>query len=309
MEVGVLLPVFEGDMGGQTARWRDLASMAQMAEAVGFDSVWVVDHLLSERAEREGHLRQGPWECWSMLSALAASTRRVKLGPLVSSTGFRNPAVLAKMADTVDEISGGRLILGLGAGWHEPEFRAFGLPFDHQVSRFEEALIIISALLRHGRVDFEGTYHQARDCELRPRGPRPNGVPIMVGTNTMGPRMARIIATHADAWNAWTVWTENRPAEIPALRAKVEAACAKLGRDSRTLAGTVSIQVNLPGQPAPDGSLINAITGTPEEIAGTLRAYARLGIKHVQVLLQPSTLAAIEEFAAVLTMLDQQSEA
>jgi alkanesulfonate monooxygenase SsuD/methylene tetrahydromethanopterin reductase-like flavin-dependent oxidoreductase (luciferase family) len=305
LEVGVLLPVFEGDMGGRTARWTDLVEMAHSAEAVGFDSVWVVDHLLSERAEWEDHQRQGPWECWSILSALAASTNRVKLGPLVTSTGFRNPALLAKMADTVDEISDGRLILGLGAGWHEPEFRAFGLPFDHQVGRFEEALIIISSLLRHGRVDFAGRFFEARDCELRPRGPRPNGVPIMVGTNTMGPRMANLIATHADAWNVWTVWTENRPSEIPAFQAKVAAACAGIGRDPGTLAGTVAIQINLPGHDEQDGSLVNAITGTPEHLAATLREYAELGVRHVQVLLQPSTPAAVEQFAAVLALLDQ----
>lgn len=305
LEVGVLLPVFEGDMGGQTARWPDLVTMAQTAEAAGFDSVWVVDHLLSERAEWEDRQRQGPWECWSILSALAATTSRVKLGPLVTSTGFRNPALLAKMADTVDEISNGRLILGLGAGWHEPEFRAFGLPFDHQVSRFEEALIIISTLLRQGHIDFSGTYFEARDCELRPRGPRPNGMPIMVGTNTMGPRMANLIATHADAWNAWTVWTENRPREIPALQAKVAAACAEIGREPGSLAGTVAIQVNLPGHEEQEGSLVNPITGPPEQVAATLREYAGLGISHVQVLLQPSTPAAIEEFAAVLAILDQ----
>jgi alkanesulfonate monooxygenase SsuD/methylene tetrahydromethanopterin reductase-like flavin-dependent oxidoreductase (luciferase family) len=305
LEIGVLLPVFEGDMDGRTARWTDLAEMARVAEDVGFDSVWVVDHLLSERAEWEDDQRQGPWECWSILSALAASTSRVKLGPLVTSTSFRNPALLAKMADTVDEISGGRLILGLGAGWHEPEFRAFGLPFDHQVGRFEEALIIVSSLLRHGRVDFTGRYFEARDCELRPRGPRPSGPPIMVGTNTMGPRMARLIATYADAWNAWTVWTENRPAEIPSLRSKVEAACAEIGRDPHTLAGTVAIQVNVPGHEEQAGSLVNAITGSPEHVAAILREYAKAGIKHIQVLLQPSTPAAVEEFATVLELLDR----
>lgn len=307
LEVGVLLPVFEGDMGGQTARWADLVAMATLAEAVGFDSIWVVDHLLSERAEWEDRQRQGPWECWSILSALAAATNRVKLGPLVSSTGFRNPALLAKMADTVDEISNGRLILGLGAGWHEPEFRAFGLPFDHQVSRFEEALTIVSSLLRHGCVDFEGEYFAARDCELRPRGPRPNGMPIMVGTNSMGPRMSRLIATHADAWNVWTVWTENRPQEIPAFQSKINAACAEVGRDPGSLAGTVAIQVNLPGHEEQAGSLVNPITGNPEEIAATLREYAQLGIRHIQVLLQPSTPAAIEEFGTVLALLDQDT--
>lgn len=279
-------------------------AMAQTAEAVGFDSVWIVDHLLSVRAEWAGDQRQGPWECWSILAALAASTWRVKLGPLVSSTGFRNPALLAKMADTVDEISDGRLILGLGAGWHEPEFRAFGLPFDHQVGRFAEALTIISTLLHEGQVDFAGRYYSARDCELRPRGPRPTSLPIMVGTNSMGPRLASLAATHADAWNVWTVWTENRPAEIPSFRAKAAAACTAIGRDPNTLAATAAIQINLPGYQEPPGSRVNAITGSLDELAEMLRAYARTGLDHVQVLLRPSSLAAVETFGAVLERLD-----
>lgn len=304
LQVGVLLPVFEGDLAGRIARWTELLAMAQAAEAVGFDSVWVVDHLLSVRAEWEGDQRQGPWECWSILAALAASTQRVQLGPLVSSAGFRNPALLAKMADTVDEISDGRLILGLGAGWHEPEFHAFGLPFDHQVGRFTEALAIISTLLREGRVDFEGRFYSARDCELRPRGPRPTSLPIMVGTNSMGPRMARLAATYADAWNVWTVWTENRPAEIPPLRAKAAAACAAVGRNPETLAATAAIQINLPGYEEPSGSRVKAITGSIDELAEILRAYARTGLDHVQVLLRPSSLAAVESFGGVLERLD-----
>src|SRR5438046_2801072 len=142
-----------------------------------------MDHLTM----REGTQTTPVWEGWSLLSALAASTRRVELGTLVVATSFRNPALLAKIADTVDEISGGRLVLGLGAGWHEPEYLAFGYPFDHRVSRFAEAIAIIHGLLRDGCVDFDGTYSSPRDCELRPRGPRPQGPPIMIGSTS--PRM------------------------------------------------------------------------------------------------------------------------
>jgi hypothetical protein len=174
---------------GATPSWADILAVAQRAEALGFASLWLPDHLLLRQGamSEEGNSVMGAWECWSLLAALAAATKRVELGTIVLSTSFRNPALLAKMADTVDEISGGRLILGLGAGWHEPEYRAFGYPYDHRASRFEEALTITATLLREGRIDFVGRYYEARECELRPRGPRPGGPPIMVGTR--GPRM------------------------------------------------------------------------------------------------------------------------
>jgi alkanesulfonate monooxygenase SsuD/methylene tetrahydromethanopterin reductase-like flavin-dependent oxidoreductase (luciferase family) len=188
--------------------WTALREVAELGEAVGFDTLMAPDHLLFRRSPPgnvpavdmpEGKSR-GIWEAWSVLSSVAAITRGVQLGPLVACTGFRNPALLAKMAETLDEISGGRLLLGLGAGWHQPEFEAFGYPFDHRVGRFEEALRIIVPLLREGQVDFEGQYYRARDCEIRPRGPRPSGVPIFIGAQ--GPRMMRLCARYADHFDA-----------------------------------------------------------------------------------------------------------
>jgi alkanesulfonate monooxygenase SsuD/methylene tetrahydromethanopterin reductase-like flavin-dependent oxidoreductase (luciferase family) len=296
LAVGLILPMTEREMAGQTAHWTDLLAMARRAEELGFDSVWIEDHLLFRFAGQEA---QAPWECWSMLAALAASTSRVALGPLVTCTGFRNPALLAKMAGTVDEISGGRLILGLGAGWHEPEYSAFGYPFDHRVSRFEEALTIIAGLLRDGHVDVEGTYYQARDCELRPRGPRPGGPPIMIGTT--GPRMLRLTATQADLWNGWA---RRHPAEIAVDRAQVDAACAAVGRDPASLGRTVSVLVDLPGRAGRPSEPRPTLSGAPVELAATLRALAHEGISHVQLWLDPSTLAGLEAFAPVLALLD-----
>src|SRR5919106_1063486 len=172
LRVGLILPDTEREMGGATARWRDLAAMARMAEELGFDSLWNADHLIYRFPDKEV---QGPWECWSIIAALAAVTSRVEIGPLVACTSFRNPALQAKIADTIDEISGGRLLLGLGAGWNEVEYRMFGFPFDHRVDRFAEAFTIISGLLRDGAIDFEGQYYSAQEYELRPRGPRPGG--------------------------------------------------------------------------------------------------------------------------------------
>jgi len=190
LKVGLCLPITEGWCGPDTARWNDVKAMAQHAEAVGFDSLWVNDHLIFDLGA-PGEAPAGGWESWSMLTALAAVTTRAEIGTFVTCTGFHNPALLAKMADTVDEISGGRLILGLGAGYHEPEFRAFGFPFDHLLGRFEESLQIIHSLLRNGAVDFQGRFHAARDCELHPRGPTrcawPRSTPI-TGTSSRSTR-------------------------------------------------------------------------------------------------------------------------
>ncbi|MGH2559196.1 MAG: LLM class flavin-dependent oxidoreductase, partial [Thermomicrobiales bacterium] len=164
IKVGFFVPAQQGGMADGALRWADIRAMALRAEEIGFDSFWLPDHLITRHP---GQPTSGPWECWSLLCALAASTSKIELGTGVICTGFRNPALLAKMADTLDEISGGRLILGLGAGWHEPEFTAFGYPFDHRVGRFEEATQIITKLLRTGQVDFTGEYYTARECELR----------------------------------------------------------------------------------------------------------------------------------------------
>ena len=299
-KVGMSLPVTEGSMGGGTPRWTDLLAMARLAEEVGFDSVWLPDHLLFRREGRT----EGPWECWSLLAALAATTTRVTLGPLVSCTSFRNPALLAKMADTVDEISGGRLILGLGAGWHEPEYTAFGYPFDRRVSRFAEALAIIHGLLHDGEVDFVGQYYEARECELRPRGPhgdRPGGgPPILIGTT--GARMLRLTAQYADIWNAVAKPVE----ELPALREQVDAACREVGRDPATLERTVGgMTIDLTGEANREEGARFPLRGSPEELAEILRAYAAEGISHLQVIPAPRTLAGIEAFARVLEILDR----
>ena len=138
----------------------ELIRMAQTAEQVGFDSVWLGDHLLYDLSVGP----RGPWEVWTSLAALAASTERVLLGPLVASAGFHEPTMLAKQAATVDGISGGRLMLGLGAGWNEREYRAFGFPYDRRVSRFAEAFTIIRTLLAEGEIDFAGEFYRAERC-------------------------------------------------------------------------------------------------------------------------------------------------
>jgi alkanesulfonate monooxygenase SsuD/methylene tetrahydromethanopterin reductase-like flavin-dependent oxidoreductase (luciferase family) len=276
--------------------------MARVAEAVGFDSVWVADHLLYRD---EKHHDLGPWECWSLLAALAAVTQRVELGPLVDCANFHNAAMLAKQAETIDEISGGRLILGLGAGWNEPEFRAYGFPYDHRASRFEEAFAIIRGLVRDGRVDFVGEFNQAPNCVMAPRGPRPAGPEIMIGTR--GARMLDLCAPHADSWNAWYAWFGNELDRLPPLLDQVDAACRAVGRDPRTLARTCALLVRLPDLPGVTGYVTGqatALEGRPQQFADTLRGFAALGISHVQLVLDPNTAEAIEAMAPVLALLD-----
>ncbi|MER3438511.1 MAG: hypothetical protein C4346_13515, partial [Chloroflexota bacterium] len=207
LKVGLQLPEAE-----RVVPWQEMAAMARLAEDAGFDSLWIGDHLLYRGPGEEP---RGPWEAWSLLAALATVTTRVELGPFVACALFHNPAILAKKAATIDEISGGRLILGLGAGWHEPEFAAYGLAFDHRVSRFEEAFTIIRTLLRQGAIDFAGRYYTARDCVLVPRGPRPEGLPLMVGS--LGERMLRITLPYVQMWNAWYADYGNDWRQLPAI--------------------------------------------------------------------------------------------
>jgi probable F420-dependent oxidoreductase len=299
LKVGVQLPEVEREV-----RWPELLDMTRAIEDLGYDSVWLGEHLLYRWPDRPA---RGPWEAWSLLAAVAASTSRVEFGPLVACTAFHNPAVLAKRADTIDEISGGRLILGLGAGWNEIEFRAFGAPFDHRVDRFEEAFTIIRTLLQDGAVDFDGRFYQARDCELLPRGPRPGGPPLMIGSN--GPRMLRITAPHVQAWNTWFADIGNEPAGVAELRARVDEACRDVGRDPAAIERTVAVLVRLPGGTGRvQGSYAEAqptpLEGPPDAVAEILRAYAREGVGHVQLVMDPITRGAIEAFAPVLTALD-----
>jgi probable F420-dependent oxidoreductase len=284
-------------------RWPEIRAMAQLGESLGFDSVWVGDHLLY-RDQTDG--ARGPWEAWTQLAGIAAVTSRIALGPLVACTSFHNPAMLAKLAATVDEISGGRLILGLGAGWNETEYRAYGFPFDRRVSRFAEAFNIIRSLLREGRVDFEGEFYSARDCELLPR-PRPGGPPLLIGST--GQRMLELTIPFVDAWNAWYRQTGNRPQGVAALRETVDAACRAAGRNPAEIERTVAVLIELPGgvgrrdayeasQTAPP------LKGSPEAIADELRAYAREGIGHVQLVVEPMTEASLEALAPVLKNLD-----
>jgi len=316
LKVGYSLPETEFRRGPDVARWTELRALAERAESTGFDSLWVVDRLLFPGGDEfvgftveETH---GGWECWSLMAALAAVTARVELGQIVTNNLFRNPALLAKMAATVDEISGGRLILALGAGDGGGDAAMFGFADDHRVGRFEEAIQIVTSLLREGRVDFEGVYYQVRNGELRPRGPREQGPPIMIGSE-LGPRMLGLAAQYADLWNTFVPIP---PDEVSTTLEPLFVACAAVGRDPATLGLSLMVSVDLPGprqhppstaygiDRADEVAAGTVLSGEPAAIAERLRAYARAGIEHVIVTLDPDTVEGIEAFAPVLARLD-----
>jgi probable F420-dependent oxidoreductase len=294
LELGLNMPYAEGAMDGRTPRWSDILAMAQTAESIGFDAVWVSDHV--GFGDPDGAW-EGAWESWTLLSALAAATSRVDLGTYVLAVPFRNPALLAKMAETLDEVSGGRLILGLGAGWNQPEFTSYDVPFDDRFRRFEDGLRVITDMLRRGSSTHEGSTIHTRSARNEPRGPRPNGLPVMVGAG--GPRMLRLTAELADHWNGGLAAF----ADVPDVLAKLDAACRDVGRDPATLTRSVEVLVRTvdarDGAPPED----NEIRGTPDAIADALRRYQDLGLDHLQVQLRPNSIEGVAAFAPVIERL------
>jgi alkanesulfonate monooxygenase SsuD/methylene tetrahydromethanopterin reductase-like flavin-dependent oxidoreductase (luciferase family) len=302
MSLGVILPIAEGSAFGGTPHFADILEMTRVADQVGFDAVWIIDHFIF-RLEPGNDFNmpadqdeKGLWECFTTMAGLASATERIQIGSLVACTGFRNPGLVAKMSETIDDISGGRCILGLGAGWHKPEYDMFGYPFDHRVTRFEEAISIIEPLLHQGRADFAGEYFQASNAVNRPRGPRPAGVPILVGTS--GERMLRITARYADAWN--TVWHKD-PTVVAPLMVAVDGACREVGRDPASLVHTAGGNVAMPGYL---GVRPDPIEGDAAAMAETVLGFRQQGMQHFVAGLDPCTPRSIEQFGRVIELID-----
>jgi probable F420-dependent oxidoreductase len=233
VRVGVQLPEAE-----RIVRWPEYLAMARAAEEVGFESIWLGDHLLYRGDGRE---ERGPHEVWTLLAAIAAVTERAAIGPLVACTSFHPPGLIAKMAATVDDVSGGRLVLGLGAGWNETEYRAFGLPYDHRVSRFEESFAIIRRMLAGEHVSVAGRYWSADDVVLLP--PPERRIPLMIGSN--GPRMLSIALPHVDWWNTWYDRYGNRVEGFAEFNANVTAAAERAGRNPAEIKRSTAVLVEL----------------------------------------------------------------
>jgi alkanesulfonate monooxygenase SsuD/methylene tetrahydromethanopterin reductase-like flavin-dependent oxidoreductase (luciferase family) len=297
--LGLNLPFAGSQMDGATPRWADILAMARAGEDAGVDAVWISDHV---GFGDPGGDWSGAWESWTLLSALAAATTQVRLGTYVLAMPYRNPAMLAKMAETLDEISGGRVILGVGAGWNEPEFASYDFPWEGRFTLFEEGLRILVGMLREGRATVDGRYARAFSARLEPRGPRPDGLPVMVGA--AGPRMLRLAAELADEWNAGM----RTPAAYAAMSAELDAALDAVGRDRSSIRRSVEAMVR-PGGDAPAGDpdqLGNGdhpISGTPEAIAAALDRYHELGADHAQVQLRPNRLETVSLLRPVIQVL------
>jgi alkanesulfonate monooxygenase SsuD/methylene tetrahydromethanopterin reductase-like flavin-dependent oxidoreductase (luciferase family) len=295
-EVGVILPA--GQLGPErvTGRWTDVRDMARRAQALGFDTAWIPDELLWLPKDKAP---QGFWDGVSMTGAVAAATSTIKVGTWVLSALHRNAGIIAKTVETLDEISGGRFVFGLGAGHPWPgQAHAFGLPEDRTFARFEEALKVIVPLLREGRADFHGEFHVANDLAQIPQGPRPNRIPIMLGV--LGPRGQRLAAKHADIWSCYAEKRSDMVEFAPRI-AELEAACAEVGRDPQSIGRSAGLDLKpLEREPDPTGG---HIAGSPEQMADQIRAVRDGGFTQVELLLTPTTLDSLEAVAPVLELL------
>lgn len=284
MKLGVQLPEVE------YAPSRDeLGAMARAAEEVGLDSIWLGDHLIYREPDR------GPWDCWTTLAWLAGVTQRVELGPLVACTAFHPPGVIARQAAATQELSGGRFVLGLGCGWNELEFRAFGIPFDHRVSRFEEAFEIIRRLLDGERFTFAGRFHDAEDAVLLPRpAERPK---LMLGANA--PRMLSIGLPHVDAWNTWFTHYGNTAEGFAEHSAQISDAAERTGRDPREIERSACVFVALDGA----GTRTNDRNVPPVPVARLrehLAALEQAGADEAILVLDPITERSIRSLRTAL---------
>jgi alkanesulfonate monooxygenase SsuD/methylene tetrahydromethanopterin reductase-like flavin-dependent oxidoreductase (luciferase family) len=294
LRVGIQLPEVEREV-----RWLEVASIACAAEKAGFDSVWAGDHLLYRG---DGRTERAPWDAWTILAGLATVTERVAIGPLVACTAFRPPGLLARTAAAVDELSGGRLVVALGAGWNEAEFRAFGVPYDQRVSRFEESFEIVRRLLSGERVTHTGRFHRVEDAVLLP--PPARRPPLMIGSN--GSRMLAITLPHVDAWNTWYDAYGNTPVGFAALNRRIGDAAAVAGRDPATIARSACVFVlldpNGPERPIEEGA--PPVEGPPERIAAHLHELAEAGADEAILVVSPITERSVGVLGDVLRLLD-----
>ena len=280
---GINIPNSERGYFNGTPRWSDMIAMSKTAAAVGFDTLWFDDHF--SFPEGDDGIR-GQWEAWTLMAAIAAEVPDVLLGPMVACTAYRNPGVIAKMTEMIDEISGRRFILGLGAGWQKDEYRQFGIRFEPRVSQFAEALHIIHGLLRDGAIDYPGEFYQAHDAQNLPRGPRELGAPILIGSSA--PRMLKLLVRYAEAWNTGGGSID----EVTAKVERLDAACAEAGRDPGSVYRTIGHSITLE-----NGDYPNGMEAEAEKIA----AYRELGFQHVMIRINPSTVETIEFVAPLLT--------
>ncbi len=286
IRVGVQLPEVEREV-----RWAEVRAIAIAAEELGFDSIWLGDHLLYRD---DGRPERGPWDVWTQLAALAAVTSRVRLGPLVAATAFHPPGLLARMAASVDEVAGGRFVLGIGAGWNESEFRAFGFPFDRRISRFEESFHAVRRLLAGDRVSVEGEFVSLDDAVLLPRPAR--RVPLMIGAN--GRRILSIALPHADAWNTWYAPYGNTVEGFAAENERVDAIGAAVERDPSEVERSACVLVTVDGGAGERPHDVPPVAH--DHLSGHLRALREAGAAEAILVVDPITVESVHAVAAAL---------
>lgn len=304
MRIG-LINELHGRPDGDTPApsWASIRQRASVAETVGFDLFVFEDALLY----RQENATDGLWESVSIAAALAATTDRIHLGQSVLNSPYRSPAMTAKIAETIDEISGGRYVLGIGAGnTPDSDYEAFGFPIDRRYSRFAEAIHVVHALLKTGQVDFEGEFYSAKDAEMVLRGPRPEGPPINIAAG--GPKMLRLAARYGDAWNWWAggETMEQATTRLRALNERLDLACEDWGRDPATLRRTLDLYTVVPEEfgpsaRSPDAPPMNhPVTGSTQEIADYLHGFGELGFDEIRCDVWPKTTEAIEAMRPIV---------
>lgn len=296
-----MLPMLEKPLSGEKPSWPEIRNMAKHAEALGFDTVWVADELLWRIPDWPGP--RGWWECVSMAGAVAASTSTVGVGTWVLSALHRNPGLTVKVAETLDEISGGRFILGLGAGHAGDQGATFGYPPDNTVSRYEEALQIVVPALRGEIVSSEGRYHHVQQLEIRPRGPRPGVIPLMLGAH--GPRTMRLAARHADIWSAFAT-ESSLPEWFAPMLDRLEEACVSVDRDPATLGRSIGVFVEPTDDHSAEATGLGVpISGSPAEIAETIARFGEIGVTRVELVPWPGTEESLDAIGPVIELLDE----
>lgn len=314
LRIGLIPPHGENWPDRPAAGWAEILDFAIAAESAGFDGIWPADELFrttgridvaADQADDPAMQETYPaafWDSWTLLAGIAARTSRIEIGTLITSNTYRNPAHLVKILETVDEISGGRVVAGLGPGGDPAEGRMFGYEWERPVSRFEDALPIIAGLLREGYATHHGSFYQVDGCVNRPQGPRPGRIPLLIATFAARPRMSRLAAQWADIWEHSIAFTEDQPAEARRRAELTRRTCEQFGRDPATLEMALSISVAVRDRTIPGA---NPLVGDPSAIAAAINDFRELGFTRIQVLLTPPTVDGVEAFAPVLELLDR----
>jgi alkanesulfonate monooxygenase SsuD/methylene tetrahydromethanopterin reductase-like flavin-dependent oxidoreductase (luciferase family) len=294
--IGITLLTMEDPASGKAPTWEQLRGRARLAEDIGYNTVWVADELQWETEDWDGP--RNWWECVALTGAIAASTSTIKVGTWVLSALHRNPGLTVRAAETLDEISSGRFIFGLGSGHAGRQGEAFGFPPNYTVSRYEEALAIITSLRDSGTASLDGRFHQAKDQILGPRSQRSGPIPLMLGAH--GPRTMRLAVDNADIWSAYAT-ESSQPEAFAEMVAQLDDICEDADRDPKSLGRSIGVGVAAPGR-EPTGWLADAgtIQGSTEQIVDIFGRFQEMGCTRLEVMTAGDPDEIIEGLAPVV---------